>query len=258
MNKILRLTAVFFGLSFAANAQYDLSITYDANSGVSTLQGAAKIYMHSGGNDVVGPMDTTCWLYTVGNWGMDDGIGEMFNLAGNTWAITIDPVPYYSTAPNGPVTGSEIMRIGIQFRNENGSAVGLDDGGNTIYLDLSSGSPVPLNSDGSPFFGVTAGISAGINSLSSKITEVTCFPNPLINNTLFTYQVNGNSKINLSIFDETGRLVNTLFNEQQSVGKHQYNWVGDDANGNMLSGGIYYYSLTSNTENVNGKLIIVR
>ena len=107
-------------MSFAANAQYDLSITYDANSGVSTLQGATKVYMHSGGNDVVGPMDTTCWMYTVGNWGADDGIGEMFNLSGNTWAITIDPVPYFSTAPNGPVLGSEIKRIGMQFINENG------------------------------------------------------------------------------------------------------------------------------------------
>ena len=258
MKKQLLLACLLVSMSFAANAQYDLSITYDANSGVSTLQRATKVYMHSGGNDVVGPMDTTCWMYTVGNWGADDGIGEMFNLSGNTWAITIDPVPYYSTAPNGPVLGSEIKRIGMQLRNENGSAIGLDDGGNTIYLDLSSGSPVPLNSDGSPFFGVTAGISAGINSLSGKIAEVACFPNPLINSTLFTYQVNENSKINLSIFDETGRLVNTLLNEQQSVGTHHYNWVGDDSNGNMLSGGIYYYSLTSNTENVNGKLIIVR
>ena len=116
MNKILLSLAVFFTLSFTASAQYDLSITYDSNSGVSTLQGATKIYMHSGANDVVGPIDTTCWLYTVGNFGVDDGIGEMFNLAGNTWAITIDPVPYYSTASNGPVTGSEIKRIADFFR----------------------------------------------------------------------------------------------------------------------------------------------
>lgn len=258
MNKVLRLTAVFFALSFTANAQYDLSITYDANSGVSTLQGATKVYMHSGANDVVGPIDTTCWLYQVGNWGVDDGIGEMFNLAGNTWAITIDPVAYYSTAINGPVTGPEIKRIGIQFRNETGSAIGLDDAGNTIYLDLSSGAPVPLNSDGSDFFGVTAGISAGINTLTGSKIKVSCAPNPLTSNTIFAYQVNGNTKVKLSIFDETGRLVKTLFNEQQSNGTHHYNWIGDDSNGNMLSGGLYYYSLTSDTENVNGKLIIVR
>jgi hypothetical protein len=245
-------------LSFAANAQYDLTITYNANSGVSNLLTATKIYMHSGASDVAGPLDTTCWNYTVGNWGVDDGIGEMFNLSGSTWSITIDPVPYYSTAPNGPVTGPEIQRIGIIFRDETGTLTGLDDAGNTIYLDLSSGSPIPLNSDGSPFFGVTAGMTAGISSLSGDKVKISNFPNPLSSNTVFSYDLAGNSKVKLSIFDASGRLVNTLFNELQSNGTHHYNWIGDDANGNLLSGGIYYYSLTSNIENVNGKLIIVR
>ncbi|MBK8584532.1 MAG: hypothetical protein IPN88_03435 [Bacteroidetes bacterium] len=51
MKKQLLLACLLVSMSFAANAQYDLSITYDANSGVSTLQGATKVYMHSGGND---------------------------------------------------------------------------------------------------------------------------------------------------------------------------------------------------------------
>lgn len=258
MKKGILLIGAILSMSFIANAQYDLSITYDANSGVSTLQGASKVYMHSGANDVAGPMDTTCWLYKVGNWGVDDGIGEMFNLAGNTWAITIDPVPYYSTAPNGPVSGPEVMRIAMIFRNEDGTSIGLDDGGNTIYLDLSSGSPVPLNSDGSPFFGITAGISAGIGSIKGHDSGISNFPNPMVTNTIFTYNLIGNSNVKLSIFDGTGRLVKVLFNENQSNGIHHYNWTGDDENGNLLSGGIYYYSLTSNNERVNGKLIIVR
>ncbi len=74
MKKSLLLSAFTLCLS-AAFAQYDLTITYNSNSGVSNLQTATKVYMHSGGNDMAGPLDTTCWNYTVGNWGADDGIG---------------------------------------------------------------------------------------------------------------------------------------------------------------------------------------
>ena len=76
MKKSLLLSAFTLCLS-AAFAQYDLTITYNSNSGVSNLQTATKLYMHSGGNDMAGPLDTTCWNYTVGNWGVDDGIGEL-------------------------------------------------------------------------------------------------------------------------------------------------------------------------------------
>jgi hypothetical protein len=258
MKRQLHLSAFLLLLTIGANAQYDLTITYNSNSGVSNLQTATKVYMHSGGNDMAGPLDTTCWNYTVGNWGVDDGIGEMVSLAGTTWTITIDPVPYYSTASNGPVTGPEIQRMALIFRDETGTLTGFGDDGNTIYLDLSTGVAEPYNSDGSPFFGITTGISAGVNSLSSNKLGISNAPNPLSTNTIFTYKVVGNSNINLSIFDNSGRLVNTLINEEQTIGTHYYNWVGDDKNGNLLSSGIYFYSLSSNTENIKGKLIIVR
>ena len=56
MKKSLLLSAFSLCLS-AAFAQYDLTITYNSNSGVSNLQTATKLYMHSGGNDMAGPID---------------------------------------------------------------------------------------------------------------------------------------------------------------------------------------------------------
>lgn len=258
MKKLLLSLSFALLFSVASNAQYDLTITYNSNSGVSQLGTATQIYMHSGASDLAGPLDTSCWHYIVGNWGANDGIGEMVNLGGTTWTITIDPVPYYSTASNGPVTGPEIVRIAMVFRDETGTLLGLDDLGRAIYIDLSSGSPVPLNSDGSPFFGITVGLSAGITSISGNKLGISNAPNPISTNTVFSYKLVGNSKVNLSIFDESGRLVNTLFNENQSGGQHLFNWIGDDAKGNLLSSGVYYYSLVSDSEKANGKLIIVR
>lgn len=258
MRKKLLLTCVFCAISFLSIAQYNLTITYDASQGASTLQGAAKVYIHSGGNDVAGPLDGTTWNYIVGHLGLDDGLGEMANLVGNIWTITIDPVAYYSQASNGPVLGTSIQRIGMFFRNADGMNTGKDVNNSDIFMDLSSGTPEIFNSDGSQFFGVTAGISANINTLNIDNLGISNAPNPMSTNTLFAYVVNGKQNASLSVYDATGRLVNTLFNDLQSSGKHFYNWVGDDSNGNLLSGGVYYYSLTSGSDKVNGKLIIVR
>ncbi len=258
MIKKILFTCLLFVSSFVAQAQYDLTITYDVNSGTSTLQSAAKVYMHSGGNDVAGPLDISSWHYIIGNWGFDDGIGEMTFLFGQTWTITIDPLAFYSTGPSGPVTGPEILRLGMVFRDETGSATGKDNADSSIYMDLSTGIPSAYNTDGTPFNGVTAGISAGVHSLSVDKLGIYNSPNPVTSHTVFSYYINENSRVKLSIFDATGRLVNTLFNEVQSNGKHYYNWLGEDNNGNLLSGGIYYYSLNSSTDKVNGKLIIVR
>lgn len=258
MRKKLLLTGLLLASAFLTKAQYNLTITYDATQGTSTLQGAAKVYIHSGGNDVAGPLDGTTWNYTVGNWGADDGIGEMTSLTNDVWTITIDPVAYYSLASNGPVLGASIQRIGMVFRDAAGVNSGKDVNNSDIFMDLSTGTPQIFNTDGTAFFGVTAGISAGINSLNSDKLGINNSPNPMSANTIFAYVVNGKQNAALSIYDATGRLVNTLFNELQSSGKHYYNWIGDNSNGNLLSGGVYYYSLTSGSEKVNGKLIIVR
>jgi hypothetical protein len=258
MLKKLLFSASFMCSAMLASAQYDLTLTYTANQGSTTLQGAAKVYIHSGGNDQAGPLDATSWFYTVGSLNQDDGIGEMFSLGPDIWTITFDPVQYYSQATNGPVQGTSIQRIGMYFRDANGTNFGKDANGEDIYLDLSTGSPAAYNTDGSMFFGVTAGIAAGVNSPQSSAMVVRNAPNPMTTSTVFEYTVAGDQNVNLSIYDATGRLVKTIFNELQTSGKHYYNWIGDDANGNSLGGGVYFYTLNSGAESVKGKLIIVR
>jgi hypothetical protein len=86
-------------------------ITYDATKGTSALQGASKVYMHAG-VIVSGPTGTT-WTNVVGNWGKDDGIGQMTKDASNPnlWRITINPRTYFNVAAN-----QTIYRIGMVFR----------------------------------------------------------------------------------------------------------------------------------------------
>jgi PKD repeat protein len=127
-----------------------LVVTYNASLGQTQLIGANKVYMHSGYQEVAfGPV--TGW---VGNWGQDDGIGQMRALGNNFWRITIHVRNYFGLAPNANVNA-----IAIVFRNADGSATGKDDNGSDIYLVLG---PPPT----SAFSGVTGFIKRdNINSI---------------------------------------------------------------------------------------------
>jgi hypothetical protein len=129
-----------------------LTITYDASQGQSTLQGAETVYMHSTYETVPfgGPVEP--W---IGNWGQDDGIGEMTQIGPNLWSITINVYGYYGIIPGDPVAG-----LFIVFRNEDGTAEGKDENGNDIYLNLQGAAP------SSAFSGVTSSIeTSGFSSM---------------------------------------------------------------------------------------------
>lgn len=103
-----------------------LTIIYDASQGVSQLQNASKVYFHSGVSfSPLGP-----WNNVVGNWGQDDGIGQMTSLGNNLWRITINPSSYYGLAPGATFSG-----IWCVFRNEDGTLTGKNQFNQDIYIN---------------------------------------------------------------------------------------------------------------------------
>lgn len=72
-----------------------VTITVDANSVATDCNGfnnPTKVYAHLGiGNDA------DPWGFDViGNWGQDDGVGEMTDNGDGTWSITITPNTYFN------------------------------------------------------------------------------------------------------------------------------------------------------------------
>jgi hypothetical protein len=116
-----------------------LMITYNASLGQTQLVGAPKVYMHAGYQEAAfGPINS--W---VGNWGQDDGLGQMQNLGNNFWRITIHVRNYF-----GVPIGANVNAIAMVFRNADGTLMGKDDSGADIYLVLG-------NPPTSAFSGVT-------------------------------------------------------------------------------------------------------
>lgn len=99
-----------------ATGDDELTLVFDASEATGGLTGASKVYMHSG--VVTSAPDGTDWEYVIGNWGQDDGIGEMAPVDGEEgkWQITLTPREYYNVP-----AGENIFRLSMVFRDATGA-----------------------------------------------------------------------------------------------------------------------------------------
>ncbi len=121
-------------------ADEPVTLTYDATKGTAGLVGADKVYIHTG--VILSGPTGEAWTNVVGNYGQDDGIGEMTQVPGepNLWEFTYPSIrEYYTVDDNTP-----IFRLGMVFRNANGSAEGKSDSGGDIYVDIDPGNFVRI------------------------------------------------------------------------------------------------------------------
>ncbi|MBI1286798.1 MAG: T9SS type A sorting domain-containing protein [Flavobacteriales bacterium] len=152
------LTPVYSG----GVAQDSLRITYDATQGVTGLVGASEVYFHSG----IQTVPFGGWEYTVGNWGMNDGVGQMTPLGNNLWQITIHVASYY-----GYPGGTNVNGLWMVFRNGDGSATGKDDNDGDIFLYTSNGNTCDFGGvTGTDIPGSTGSFLWSTNETTTSIT----------------------------------------------------------------------------------------
>lgn len=109
-----------------------ITITLNTNSSDTDCNGfsnPSKVYLHSG----VGGANS--WTYVIGNWGQDDGVGEMTNQGGGIWSITLVPETYYGLTP---AQAAGVIRMGMVFRNEDGSQELKASGCQDFFFDVGS------------------------------------------------------------------------------------------------------------------------
>ena len=111
------------------------------------------------------------------------------------------------------------------------------------------------------FFTTTSGITAvdvKESNNSSKFSISSNYPNPFNPSTTIEYSLKVDSKIEIKIFDNLGRLVRSLFNGQSTYGTHFLTWDGRDDNGKQLSSGLYYYQIISDTFSSAKKMLLLK
>ena len=103
-----------------------------------------------------------------------------------------------------------------------------------------------------------AWVVTGISGIKSNSTEVNAYPNPFSDRTMVRVNISKADKVDIAIFDLTGKMVKQISNQNETAGVHEYWWDGDNSNGNKVNTGIYMYKVVTSTDIKTGSLIRIK
>ena len=79
------------------------------------------------------------------------------------------------------------------------------------------------------------------------------YPNPFNPSTTIEFSVSSEGIVYLEVFDITGRKIITLFNEHVQSGSYTVEFNGDN-----LPSGLYFYKLTSGSDSITNKMLLIK
>ena len=209
---LLILTSItFYGQVTVNPSTFELNqsitITVDVNSTDSDCNGfnnPTKVYMHSGAGD-----DSNAFGFNVvGNWGQDDGVGEMISIGGGLWEITINPSTYYTLTPT---QADNVTQLGMVFRNEDGSQELKDNGCSDFFIPVglfqltltaptdnptivNSGASVPITATATQTADFTLKANGATINTQNGITNYSFSPS-VTNTTTFVLEADNGSEV---------------------------------------------------------------
>ncbi|MCF7797087.1 MAG: T9SS type A sorting domain-containing protein, partial [Candidatus Marinimicrobia bacterium] len=88
--------------------------------------------------------------------------------------------------------------------------------------------------------------------------QLTAYPNPFNPSTNIRYALPENSRVEIIIYDQLGRQVNTLVNGQRTAGDYALKWNGTDVAGRQLSSGLYFCQIRAGGFTRTVKLVLLK
>ncbi len=119
-----------------------ITITFDAEG--TALEGASKVYLHSGIS--TDDQNVTNFEYVIGNWGQDDGVGQMTGTGEDVWQIVISPGlrNAYNVSEEDDIFGLNFL-----FRNAAGN-VKVDNNGDNYHNPVDPGDYFNITNPSNP------------------------------------------------------------------------------------------------------------
>jgi photosystem II stability/assembly factor-like uncharacterized protein len=220
---------------------YDISFT-DTQNGIAVGQsfGPGVLYQTSDGGETWlenpgPPFEETIFVdvFQISNsvfaiWGMNYDLGDVFYWStdsGVTWQLR-------GSYQNVPLHQNRIFFTDTS----NGWAVG--DGG--IILHTTNG-------------GVSFVEEEQIGEIPTEFLLSQNYPNPFNPSTKIKYSVPQTSQVQIKVFDVLGNEIETLVNEEKSVGTYELTW-----NAASFPSGVYFYQLKAGDYISTKKMILLK
>jgi len=83
-------------------------------------------------------------------------------------------------------------------------------------------------------------------------------PNPFNPSTIIRFDLTGSTPVNLKVFDVSGALVATLWDDQLPGGHHQAVWHGRDDQGRAVPSGVYFYRIAAGRNIETREMMLVK
>lgn len=106
---------------------------------------------------------------------------------------------------------------------------------------------------------ITVDVASGVET--PPVTSATLrqnHPNPFSATTEIEYTIDARAPVTVSVFDTRGRHVVTLESADRAAGVHQVRWNGENARGNRVPAGVYYYRLQAGDLTRIKKLVLLK
>lgn len=152
------------------------------------------------------------------------------------------------------LNGSESGLIACWDCNEGSGTVLLDKSPNGFNADIHQG----VYRKGVDFGSVNDIEQNEAPKLPEDFSLHQNYPNPFNPETTIMYNISEQSLVSLTIYNILGSEVVSLVNEEQERGKYEVRWNGTDAEGNDVSSGIYFYTLTAAGKQLTLKMMLLR
>ena len=178
----------------------------------------------------------------------DDGITA--NTATELVRVGATPTTFLQTHVRPNLTESKVV-VSVTPLEVLTSLQSRDCWTETILSDFGVGIPNP-GSDCTIDVGVPSGVP-------DRVVLHQNTPNPFNPATRIRFSLPNRSRVELKIYDITGREVATLVSgELEASARHEYNWYGKTGSGEDVGSGVYFYRLDTGKESQTKKMVLIR
>jgi hypothetical protein len=161
--------------------------------------------------------------------------------------------------------------IGYDFTDSQGNytITGLEDGNFVVQaskmsyisedqnfsFNSGSGNSININFDLEELTLVTIDDPATTSTVPSRLELAANYPNPFNPSTTIRFNVPSTQTLRLVVYNLLGQTVKELVNGQFNAGQYQFEWDGTNSTGQVVSSGVYFYSLEGTQERLVRKML---
>jgi hypothetical protein len=112
-----------------------------------------------------------------------------------------------------------------------------------------------------PFPAPQAGLLTSVRDepMANTTLSSTAYPNPASDAAEIRFSLEKTARVSVKIYDASGREIATVADQSMSAGEQRVVWTAQNANGNAVSEGVYFYRIfVGNLAQQSGKIVILR